>query len=123
MKFAGNVTVPWARLTVTTPSSIGCRIDSSTEWGNSGSSSRKRTPRWLSVISPGRGTRPPPTSPACDIVWWGDRNGRRPGAGRPRHHNVVPARGRHLQRSLHVLLPANVAEVDDVRGHLPGHPL
>jgi hypothetical protein len=63
MKFAGYVTVPCAREIVTVRSSSGWRITSSTCWPNSGSSSRNSTPRWLSVISPGRGLRPPPTSP------------------------------------------------------------
>ena len=43
---------------------------------NSGSSSRKSTPRWASVISPGMGRVPPPTSPCAEIVWCGARNGR-----------------------------------------------
>jgi hypothetical protein len=42
----------------------------------SGNSSRKSTPLCARVISPGRGMRPPPTSPACDTVWWGARKGR-----------------------------------------------
>ena len=45
VKFAGNVTLPAARLTVTTRSSSGCRMDSSTECANSGNSSRNKTPR------------------------------------------------------------------------------
>ena len=61
---------------VTTLSSMGCRRTSRTLWPNSGSSSKKSTPRWLSEISPGLGMRPPPTRPACEIVWWGARKGR-----------------------------------------------
>ena len=68
MKLAGKVTVPCARLMVTTLSSMGWRSTSSTAWPNSGSSSRNSTPRWLSVISPGLGMRPPPTSPAFEMV-------------------------------------------------------
>ncbi len=40
MKLAGKVTFPCARLTVTSLSSSGCLIDSSTECANSGNSSR-----------------------------------------------------------------------------------
>jgi hypothetical protein len=29
------------------------------------------------VISPGRILEPPPTNPACEIVWCGAQNGRR----------------------------------------------
>src|SRR3970040_1019703 len=75
MKFAGKVTLPWARLTVTTRSSSGWRIDSKTEWANSGSSSRKRTPRWLRVVSAGRGwggARPRPAA-AADETGVGNR--------------------------------------------------
>ena len=41
------MTRPWARLIVTTLSSSGWRSTSRRELPNSGSSSRKRTPRWL----------------------------------------------------------------------------
>ena len=68
MKLAGNVTVPCALLIVTTLSSSGWRRTSSDECPNSGSSSRNSTPRWARVISPGRGTIPPPTSPAFEMV-------------------------------------------------------
>jgi hypothetical protein len=63
MKFAGNVTVDCARAMVTTRSSTGWRSTFSTCWPNSGSSSKKSTPRCARLISPGRGRRPPPTSP------------------------------------------------------------
>src|SRR5579885_641566 len=53
---------------VTTLSSNGWRSTSRTFCPNSGSSSRKRTPRWERLISPGRGNRPPPTRPAWLIV-------------------------------------------------------
>jgi len=75
MKLAGKLTLPWARLIVTTLSSSGWRSVSSKACPNSGSSSRKRIPRWLRLISPGFGKCPPPTSPAFDIVWCGDRKG------------------------------------------------
>ena len=68
IKFAGKVTLPWARLMDTVRSSKGWRNDSRAEWPNSGSSSRNRTPRWARVISPGLGKRPPPTSPALEMV-------------------------------------------------------
>lgn len=58
MKLAGKVTRPCARLMVTTLSSSGWRNTSSSEWPNSGSSSRKSTPRWLRLISPGLGQCP-----------------------------------------------------------------
>ena len=55
---------------------------------NSGSSSRKRTPACARLTSPGVGTRPPPTRPASETVWWGARKGRAessplPGGSRP----------------------------------------
>src|SRR3989344_3388109 len=65
---AGNVTLPRARVTVTTPSSKGCRNASRTERGNSGNSSKNKTPRWASEISPGTNVGPPPTSPTREIV-------------------------------------------------------
>ena len=58
-------------------SSRGCRITSSTERLNSGNSSRNNMPLCASDISPGTGLEPPPTSATGDIVWWGERNGRR----------------------------------------------
>ena len=55
----------------------GWRRASSAPLRNSGqSSSRKRTPWWASVTSPGRGPSPPPTRPTSDTVWCGARNGR-----------------------------------------------
>jgi hypothetical protein len=56
-KSAGKSACPPTRATATTPSSSGCLSDSSTERGNSGSSSRRRTPWCPSVreclLSPG----------------------------------------------------------------------
>ena len=75
MSLAGNVTEPAAREMVTTPSSSGWRSTSSTLRPNSGSSSRKSTPRCERLISPGLGQRPPPTRPTLLIVWWGERMG------------------------------------------------
>ena len=57
---AGSCSVPAARATVTAPSSKGWRMASSTSRRNSGSSSRKRTPLWARLISPGRMRGPPP---------------------------------------------------------------
>ena len=65
-----------ARAIETQPVSSGARRASSVSRRNSQSSSRKRTPRWASVASPGLGGLPPPTSPAGLIVWCGARNGR-----------------------------------------------
>ena len=76
MKRAGNVSDIEALAMVTLPSSKGCRITSSTLRGNSGSSSRNKTPLCESETSPGRGMMPPPISPASEIVWCGERNGR-----------------------------------------------
>ncbi len=75
-KLAGKECEPRARLIVTTLSSNGWRNTSNTRIPNSGSSSRNNTPRCASEISPGRGQFPPPTSPACEMVWCGARNGR-----------------------------------------------
>jgi hypothetical protein len=47
---------------VTTLSSIGWRMTSRTRLPNSGNSSRNKTPRCASEISPGLGIFPPPTS-------------------------------------------------------------
>ena len=89
MNRAGNVTVPSARVSLTSPVSIGWRMPCRTELLNSDSSSRKSTPLCASVISPGRIGDPPPTSPASDAEWWGLRNGRTPRQDRcdrlPRH--------------------------------------
>ena len=43
--------------------------------GNSGSSSRKRTPRWARLTSPGLARTPPPASAAWEAPWWGSREG------------------------------------------------
>lgn len=58
---AGKVTCALARATTASPVSSGWRRLSSTWRGNSGSSSRKRTPRCASETSPGFTRRPPPT--------------------------------------------------------------
>ena len=63
-------------MTSTRPSSSGWRSASTAVRLNSGSSSRNSTPRCASVISPGIGRAPPPTSPCGEIVWCGARNGR-----------------------------------------------
>jgi len=68
MNLDGNVSAIAAREIVTWPSSRGCRITSSTCLLNSGSSSRKRTPLWERLTSPGLGGLPPPMSPASDMV-------------------------------------------------------
>ena len=73
----GNVAERRARTITTCRSSSGWRSDSSAERRNSGSSSRKRTPRCARLASPGRGGFPPPTSPTSEIVWCGARNGGR----------------------------------------------
>ena len=74
---AGNVdAMRWPRMISTRPSSSGWRRASSAARANSASSSRNSTPRCASVISPGRGAEPPPTSPCAEIVWCGARNGR-----------------------------------------------
>ena len=66
MNSAGKVVEFRAREMVTTPSSSGCRITSSVRRLNSGNSSRKSTPLWLSEISPGVGVLPPPTTVAIN---------------------------------------------------------
>jgi hypothetical protein len=53
MKLAGKVNDPELREMVSLRSSSGWRSISSSLVPNSGSSSRKRTPRWASEISPG----------------------------------------------------------------------
>src|SRR5687768_2576987 len=61
MKLAGNLAEPLDLVIEITLSSKGCLKDSKTLLSNSGNSSRKRTPLWARVISPGRGKAPPPT--------------------------------------------------------------
>ena len=61
---------------VTAPSSKGWRMTSKTFFLNSGNSSKNKTPLWDRLTSPGRGMAPPPISPASEMVWCGDRNGR-----------------------------------------------
>jgi hypothetical protein len=83
------------------PSSSGWRKTSRTWRRNSGSSSRKSTPLWASDTSPGRGTWPPPISPASEMVWWGARNGpvgdqRRAVAGKTVVRTPAPRQGREV---------------------------
>ena len=67
-KRAGKTTARPTRATLTRPSSSGWRSASSELRSNSGSSSRKRTPWWASVTSPGAIRGPPPTSAAYEAV-------------------------------------------------------
>ena len=53
---------------VTSLSSTGCLKTSSTERGNSGISSKNKTPLCASVISPGFGLEPPPMIPTDDAL-------------------------------------------------------
>jgi hypothetical protein len=69
MKSAGKESVMLVRAIVTEDSSIGCRNISRTLRGNSGSSSKNKTPLCARLTSPGRGVpEPPPMSPASDTV-------------------------------------------------------
>jgi hypothetical protein len=83
---AGSVALAAARAMRMTPSSSGWRRLSSTEVGNSPSSSRNSTPPLASETSPGWIMwLPPPTSDTADALWWGLRNGgrrSRPSPGR-----------------------------------------
>src|SRR3989344_9608778 len=72
----GNLTDPAARDTTISPSSIGCRRASKTCLGNSGNSSKNKTPRWANEISPGLGILPPPIKPMWLVMWRGLRKGR-----------------------------------------------
>src|ERR1700731_2288438 len=56
-KRAGKTSRARARTTLIEPSSSGWRRASSVSRRNSGSSSRKRTPRWARLASPGAGGR------------------------------------------------------------------
>jgi len=77
-KRAGKSICCAAREIVMLPLSSGSRSTSSTRRSNSGNSSRNSTPRCASVISPGRGLLPPPTSAAPEAVWCGLRKLRTP---------------------------------------------
>ena len=59
---AAVATLRAARATVTVPDSSGSRRTSSARRSHSGNSSRKRTPSWARLTSPGRGSAPPPMS-------------------------------------------------------------
>ncbi len=70
----GNTTDCPERVTLMSPVSIGCRSESSSCLLNSVNSSRKSTPQWARLISPG--LKPfvvrlyPPTNPAMLTEWW-----------------------------------------------------
>ena len=107
MKRQGRRRLLPARAIETQPVSSGARSASSASRRNSQSSSRKRTPRWASVASPGPGGLPPPTRPAGLTVWCGARNGLPPprpvaqapaGAGDPRHLERLLGRQRRQDR-------------------------
>ena len=57
---AGKRALAIARVTSMRPSSSGWRSASSTDGAKAQTSSRKSTPWWARLTSPGRGTRPPP---------------------------------------------------------------
>src|SRR3990167_8216337 len=76
VNLAGKRTEPAAREIVICPSSIGCLNASKTCLGNSANSSKNKTPRWASEISPGLGILPPPIKPIWLVVWCGLLNGR-----------------------------------------------
>ena len=80
---AGKRALAIARATSIRPSSSGWRRASRAEGAKAQTSSRKSTPWWARLTSPGRGRRPPPTRPAAEIVWWGARKGRRMTSGQP----------------------------------------
>jgi hypothetical protein len=75
--WAGNRARAMARVISTYPVSMGSLRLSRAPRCTWGSSSRKRTPRWASVISPGRMGTPPPTSDGTDAEWCGARKGGR----------------------------------------------
>lgn len=76
MNSAGKVMLPAAREMVTFESSSGCLSTSKVDRLNSGNSSRKRTPWCARLTSPGEGFAEPPSKPASEIVWCGERKGR-----------------------------------------------
>ena len=65
---AGKLVEPAALEMLIMPSSKGCLNDSRVERGNSGSSSRNKTPQWAKDISPGCGLLPPPIKPTLEVV-------------------------------------------------------
>ncbi len=101
-KRAGKLKDPLRRVMSTCPSSSGSLSASSASRANSGNSSKKRTPRWANVTSPGRGGDPPPTSATVDAVWWASKRPLRKQA----LHAVEETRGapdaRHFQGFLRV---------------------
>jgi hypothetical protein len=58
---------------VTEPDSMGSRNASKAARGNSGSSSKNKTPWWAKEISPGLGGDPPPTKATALAEWCGWR--------------------------------------------------
>ena len=83
-----------------TPSSSGSRNPSRAAGGNSPSSSRKSTPPWLRLISPGRSVaEPPPMSPTVEVVWCGRAERRRRDQAARRHRQPGGrVNHRHRQR-------------------------
>ena len=71
VKLAGKVVRSLAREIEIWWSSSGWRRASSTDLGNSGSSSRKRMPRCAREISPGVMGLPPPIMEQAELLWWG----------------------------------------------------
>src|SRR6266540_2140072 len=98
MNSEGKVTLPAARETVTFPSSSGWRITSSADLLNSGSSSRKRTPLWARLTSPGFGNA------------LGQHRFSR--SRRPDHQDVVTSGHRDFNGPFDVSLTLYVSEID-----------
>ena len=69
MNLAGYLTECVALEITISPSSKGWRKTSNTALGNSTISSKNKTPRCASVISPGFGLLPPPIIPFAEAVW------------------------------------------------------
>jgi len=75
-KRAGKVKLPEALEIVTKPSSKGCLKASRAVRLNSGISSKKRTPLWARLTSPGFTFVPPPIREASEALLWGALKGR-----------------------------------------------
>ncbi len=75
IKLAGYVTRWLARVIVIVLSSKGCLRASKTLRGNSGISSRNKTPLCAKEISPGMELAPPPMIETLLAVWCGERKG------------------------------------------------